>query len=270
MNPTRTKVFCSLIVGALIAFPVIFSHGHDPYEMNLSATSMAPSFEKFYGTDELGRDIAARVSRILLYHVVITWSVVCVGFLAGVGAGATLVTNRLCGFSASLIWLVSLLASLPIALCCFAVALFLGSFSDVGFYLVIFANIFSLSVTRVHTLFQRDSLLNHWSANRSFGGSNRYRVWRYGVFGAWLLPLCNFLILYMQLSVAVEAALGYMKMGVQDPEPSFGNILSHYFSRISGGDLSILVLIFVTFLAVWFSPPLLQFWVTQLYRRVSR
>jgi len=80
-----------LISTVLLVFLMPFIYTVSPYELNPSAILQAPSYEHFFGTDRLGRDIFARIlvgGQISLIIGFLSAAIAsCVGLFIGINAG---------------------------------------------------------------------------------------------------------------------------------------------------------------------------------------
>ena len=252
----------------LLVLPTILSIGHDPYEIDFSKSSKMPSLDAIYGTDELGRDIAARIATTLKNQVLITWFVVILGFFVGCAGGVIISANYT---SFGVVWiykLINLASSLPIMCLCFGLAIYQGYFSSRNLYWVILVFTSFSSFNTISNFYTRDRLLEYWHAHELIGGSLMGRIWRYGALGCWQEQLKNSLVIHMQLAIAIETSMSYLRMGIQDPDPSFGNMITHSYSAYFHGHFENLIIILMTFFSVWFTPPLLRSLSEILWKRV--
>jgi peptide/nickel transport system permease protein len=90
-NPMAIAGFIIILVWAILAIFAPLIAQYDPLEQNISARLSPPSFEHFFGTDELGRDVFSRVlygARISLpVGLVVILFAVIFGSLVGASAG---------------------------------------------------------------------------------------------------------------------------------------------------------------------------------------
>lgn len=199
------------------------------------------------GADNLGRDVVVRLAMAVRGAVAPLWLAVAAGCVAGIGAswitlvwrgsrpGHVLVT----GLDA----LAGIGAGLPAVIVAFGLAV-LWEGAGLMPVAVSLAVLFGLrSYLEVQDWARQDSRLGFWTAHAALGGSAGKRLWRYGVFGAWRAPLLQSLAFHLRAAVAVEAALSYLGFGVQEPQASFGNMLSSHFDLYLKGDWQILIII---------------------------
>lgn len=217
-------VFGLIVVGSLIAVallaPVIARA--DPYEIGGDVPLARPSGTHFFGTDDLGRDLFARV--LFGARISLTVSLgaalgalvlaLPLGLLAGYGGGvADIVISRLFdtifAFPAILlgIGLVSVIGA-SVANVILAVAII--SVPTLG------------RLTRVATLAQRSE--EYIEAARATGASHP-RIIGYHILPNILPPLLVQITVVMAEAVLLEAAFSFLGLGIRPPTPSWGTML---------------------------------------------
>ncbi|MFA9431591.1 ABC transporter permease [Egicoccus sp. AB-alg2] len=221
----RLAVF-GLVLLALLLLTAIFADQLARYPINaqnLAERFSPPSGEYWFGTDELGRDLYSRVvmgSRISLQ-------------VGAVSVGISLVAGTLIGLIAGYrggwvdtVWMrtMDVLFAFPVILLAIALVAVLGpslrnTMIAVG---IVFTPIFA-RVVRGSVLSVREEL--HVRAVRSLGASD----WR--IIGRHVLPnVAAPIIVQASLSLAfailTEAALSFVGVGVQPPDPAWGLMLS--------------------------------------------
>ena len=70
------------------------------------------------------------------------------------------------------------------------------------------------------------------------GGSKLTRVIKYGVFRSWKKEIVEMFFIHLQLAFIIEVSLSYLGFGVQEPNPSFGNMFKSHFDLILRGDFT--------------------------------
>ncbi len=209
-----------LLVSALLA-PVIAPY--DPIKTNIRERLQGPSAAHLFGTDDLGRDIFSRViygTRISLEVGLISVSIATsIGLLLGLFAG------YLGGWVDTLVMrLMDVLFAFPAVLLAIAIMAVLGQSTTnvmiaVGIvYVPIFAR-----VTRGSVLAVRE--LEFIEAARCIGLRDVDIVFRH------VLPnALDAVIVQVSLATAfailAEAALSFLGLGTQPPDPSWGSMLS--------------------------------------------
>lgn len=211
-----------LVMVALVA-PWIAPHSPDVQRNYDILANQAPSATYPFGTDPYGRDVLSRVLYGARVSLSLAFAAVALALLLGTTYGAT---AGLLGGAVDR-WLMRALdvaLSLPRLLLLLAVTAFWPHVS-------LFALIVLLGTTgwfdvarlvrgEVQALAERDFLV----AARATGVPRRRVLWRH------VLPhLVPLLVVSASLNVAstiaLEAGLSYLGLGVQDPTPSWGTIL---------------------------------------------
>lgn len=216
-------------------------------EVSLGEMLLGPSATHPLGTDNLGRDVLLRFSSAVKLAVLPVWAGVVGGFLLGLVVVTGLIALsylsvvrfvlralRLCG---------AVVTSIPLSLTIFFLAVSYGGneFMFIVFAIMVF--VVFRTMLMVNDLFDEDSNLGFWQANQALGGSQFWRLWRYGVFLSWRKKILESLIFQMQIAVTIEAMLSYLGFGVQEPSPSFGNMLASHMELYLRGDMWILIVI---------------------------
>lgn len=202
-----------------------------------------PSAAHWLGTDNLGRDLLVRLSDTVVYAVLPLWG----GIVALSGIGTMAAVLFLSSFSRST-WLqtaadiaLSGAASIPVAMFAF---LFAVLFESPHLWMVILSVGFILSVHSflfLRGLYLKSEKLGYWQAHAASGGTRQNRILQYGVFSHWKQDIVGNMTFYLKVGITVEAGLSYLGFGVQEPMPSFGNILASHFDSYLRGNWFILV-----------------------------
>lgn len=218
-------------IGAIIVSIVILSGifapwiaPYDPIKTDLYSRLTPPCKEHLLGTDKLGRDVLSRIiwgARVSLKVGVIS---VGIGMIIGVILG--LVGGYFGGMTEKSIFsIVDLMLSLPSLLLALAIIATLGPgiwqvMTAVGISLIpIFAR-----VTRGSVLTVKEQ--NYVLAAKALGGSNIVIMVRH-ILPNILTPIIVMATLYCAFAIVMEAALSFLGIGIQPPEPSWGSILSN-------------------------------------------
>ena len=196
---------------------------HDPYRMDLSKITLAPSWLHPLGTDEVGRDLLSRLvegSRFtLLLSLASVALAVSLGLWMGVVAGyyggwIDTVLSRLLD-----VWM-----ALPGFLIAIAVIAILGP----GLYNVVFA--VGAYTTPHFARLARGSVLaqkgeDYVLAARAVGVGNRRIMWRH-VLPNILAPIIVQFTLRLATAILTVSALSFLGLGAQPPSPEWGVIIS--------------------------------------------
>jgi peptide/nickel transport system permease protein len=210
------------IIVAASAFAPWLSHV-DPNAIDLPATFQAPGWHHWFGTDQMGRDVFTRTlygGRISLFIAF------CAVLLAGfAGAIAGLLSAYLGGrFDAVLMRVVDAQYALPpVFLAMLIVGICGPSMTNIVIVVTLanwgrFARIIRAEAL---SLRERDFIL----IAKLAGASPLHVVWRH------LLPnvrntFAVLLTLDVGLVIFMEAALSFVGLGVQPPDPSWGGMIA--------------------------------------------
>lgn len=209
-----------MIVVAVLA-PVLAPY--DPYAQQAGHELEHPNLRYPLGTDELGRDTLSR----LIFGARISLLVGLVSVALGVGIGVT--TGLVAGFWGS--WIESLIMRLwdavlafPAILLGIAVAAVLGPGvvnAAIAVGIISMPQFARISRASMLSEKQKDYII----AARSVGVSNLRIVFSH-VLPNIMAPLLIQTTLAMAYAILLEAGLGFLGLGAQPPEPSWGSILN--------------------------------------------
>ncbi|PPD13244.1 MAG: ABC transporter permease [Methylophilus methylotrophus] len=217
------KLFSLLTLGFWLLV-VIMGHavGLNPNQIDLNAILQWPSSQHWLGTDDLGRDILARVIRgvevSFLVTVVVTAVTMSIGLSIGLVAGYK--GGKL---DAALMQLTNIFLAFPGMLLAIAFAAVLGAgINNLILALCLTGWVTYARLTRGQSLALRQRL--HVLAAESLGASS-LRVMRLHI-----LPLLVSILLveaaYSMASVMIaEASLSFLGLGIQAPNASWGAML---------------------------------------------
>ena len=215
-------------LGVIVAFVVVALSAswiapYDPIATSFSAVRKAPSAAHWFGTDELGRDVLARVifgARASLLagvvSVLISLSIgVPIGLLAGYAGGKTdMLISRV----------TDALLACPFLILAIALAAFLGpSLTNAMIAIGISATPIFIRLTRGTTLAVKaeDFVL----AARAIGNAP-WRIAVRHVLPNIVPPLLVQATLAIAAAVIAEASLSFLGLGQQPPQPSWGSMLN--------------------------------------------
>ncbi len=243
-------IVCSVIVIAILA-PLI--QIHDPLQQNIAIRLQTPSWEHFFGTDHLGRDVWSRIvhgSRVALMVGIIA---VGIGVIFGTPIGA--ISGYYRGKTDEVIMrIMDAVLAFPPILMALVVVTILGSslfntMLAIGVdYIPRFAR-----VVRGSVLSEREK--EYVEAGRMVGESNLSILFRQ-ILPNSLSPLIVQSTVFIAYAMLTEAALSFLGLGIQPPNPSWGSMLNEaklfiesdpYLAIIPGLAISITVLGFNLF-----------------------
>jgi len=196
---------------------------YDPIATSWTLVRKAPSAQHWFGTDELGRDVLARViygARASLLAGVIS---VSIALLVGVPLG--LLSGYRGGFVDALISRITdAMLACPFLILAIALAAFLGpSLTNAMIAIGISATPIFIRLTRGQVMSVK--VEDYVEAARAMGNPR----WRIALFH--ILPnILPALLVQATLSIAAaiiaEAALSFLGLGQQPPQPSWGSMLN--------------------------------------------
>ena len=213
-------VLVALLVLAGVLAPVLTPW--DPVRQDLRAVLQAPSLQHPLGTDQLGRDILARIlfgARLTLFIGAIA---VGVGLVVGVPLGVV------SGFYRGTVDLViQRVMDLMLSFTTFLLALTLVALLGVGLTNVIVA--VGISTIPRFARLVRSSVLSirevsYIEASMALGAPGRRVLWRHVLPNA-LAPVIVQATLSMGSTILTAAGLGFLGLGVQPPTPEWGAML---------------------------------------------
>ena len=194
----------------------------DPLNQDLAATLEPPGAEYWFGTDELGRDILARVIYGARTSLLTAAGAVVIAAVIGVPIG--LVAGYFGGWrDAILMRIVDVLLALPGILFAMALIAVLGRSQLAALVAVGITGIPSFArITRaqVLSLRQRDFVI----AVEALGGSASYNMFRTVLPNAWS-PILVQVVILSSVAILLEAALAFLGVGIPPPTPSWGEML---------------------------------------------
>jgi peptide/nickel transport system permease protein len=194
----------------------------DPYAMNVRERLQPPSAEHPLGTDEFGRDVLARIvhgSRLTLQIGLVSVGIaLIVGGLLGILAGYT-------GgwFDVVVMGIVDVLLAFPAILLALAIIAVMGpGLTNTMIAVGVAATPGFARVVRAATLEVKERMFVE--AARALGGSTMHVMTRH--VGANIVsPLLVLVTLQFPTALLATAALGFVGLGAQPPEPEWGAML---------------------------------------------
>lgn len=195
---------------------------YDPVAQNLSSAVQSPSAEHWFGTDQLGRDIATRLMYGTRISLLIGVLAVAIGLVIGVPLG--MIAGYYGGWADLAI---SRAADMMFAFTSILLALTLVAVLGVSLQNVIIA--VGISVVPVIIRLVRSSVLSlreepYVEAARALGASDLRIITRH-VFRNALTPVLVHGTLSIGVSILLAAGLGFLGLGVQSPTPEWGTML---------------------------------------------
>nr|WP_245726316.1 ABC transporter permease [Marininema mesophilum] len=222
---SRSAVIGAVIVLSILLIavigPLFLPYGYNQVDAN--SRLEAPSAVHWFGTDDLGRDVFARVingARISLWvgFFAVTGSII-VGSLLGLLAGYY---GRWIDVLISRVF--DILLAFPGVLLAIAIVAMLGPSLENAMYAIAVINVPTfgrLMRSRVLAIKQEDFVL----AAKAIGMKDRRILFKHILPNSWT-PIMVQGTLNFAIAVIEAAALGFLGLGAQPPEPEWGKMLS--------------------------------------------
>lgn len=200
----------------------------DPLAVDYGAMLARPSPEHWLGTDSFGRDVASRI----IYGA---RTALAIGFIAsfiGCTAGAVIgVASAYFGGKTDLIiqGVMDVLLSFPIIVLAITVVAVLGSYVVLGIDVNLIIAIGIPMLPRVERVVRASALaireLPYIDAARAAGYSHARIIFRHIVPNV-VAPYLIMLTAFVAQAILAEASLSFLGLGVTEPTPSWGLMLS--------------------------------------------
>lgn len=213
-------LFLILLVAACTGAPLIVRPG--PLAQDLTTVLQGPSFHHLLGTDQLGRDVLARllyggrVSLAAAGEGVLTFAVVGtpIGLAAGYLGGA---------FDRTVMWICDIALSLPGIIILLVVAAVFTGDTPLMISLGVMASPSLIRVSRAATLSVRHEL--YVRAAQALGLPD-WRILLRHILPRVLATVLVQLTVFAAAAVVIESALGYLGLDATPPWPSWGSMIA--------------------------------------------
>ena len=215
----------AVVIIAVVLLLAVFGEMIAPYganEINVMNQLQPPSVEHWFGTDELGRDVFSRVVISARVSVEVSLVSVTLALLLGVTIG---LTSGYFGRWVDTVGMRSMdvIFSFPVVLLALAIVAMLGpgivpAMIAIG---VVYTPYFA-RITRASVLSVREE--TYIRAARSIGAGD-VRILRLHVLPNVMAPIIVQTSLSLAFAILTEAALSFLGLGVQPPQPSWGRML---------------------------------------------
>ncbi|MGY4544035.1 peptide/nickel transport system permease protein [Arthrobacter sp. UYNi723] len=213
-------LFLIMIVLSAVFASVIAPH--DPLETFIPATP--PGAEHFFGTDRLGRDIFSRLLFGAQSSLMIGLGAVILAILVGALLGSFAATSSK-AVNELIMRLMDILMAFPgIALAAVLLAAFGNSVPTIIIAIAIIYTPQLARVVRANVLSQYGE--DYVRAERVIGAGRFYILLKHIVRNT-AAPVLVFATVMVADAIILEASLSFLGAGVQDPAPSWGNVISY-------------------------------------------
>jgi len=226
----NNKLNFNLIIGIVLVLSVLLLvlvglvyTPYPPNEMHAEIRNQAPSIGHVFGTDQFGRDIFSRVLEGASVSFLIALLVVTIGGAIGTWLGA--VTAYYGGMADAVIMRCNdVLAAFPsvlLAICLVAV-IGPGTWNLVVALSIVFIPSFT-RVVRSEVLVQKEL---DYVKNAKLMGAGDFRILLFHILPNIRPVLVTSFLVGFQNAVLSEAGMSYLGLGVTQPDPSLGRMLS--------------------------------------------
>ncbi|MCS3447835.1 MULTISPECIES: ABC transporter permease [Bradyrhizobium] len=214
---TVIALFILLAVFAPLIVP------YDPVATSWSLVRKAPSAQHWFGTDELGRDVFARV--VFGARASLLAGVISVGIALAIGVPLGLLAGYRGGFIDALISRITdAMLACPFLILAIALAAFLGpSLSNAMIAIGVSATPIFIRLTRGQVMSVK--VEDYVEAARAMGNP-RWRIALVHILPNILPALLVQATLSIAAAIIAEAALSFLGLGQQPPAPSWGSMLN--------------------------------------------
>lgn len=209
------------LVVAAYAVPAIFSL--DPLEQTRGARLLSPSGSHLFGTDEAGRDLLARCLVGLRVSIQVAIAAALMGGIIGTLIGYTAGYMRGITDTVLMRFMDTMLAFPNILMAIVVVAVLGSGVRNVTIALAITNIPLFARISRGAMLAELGQV--YVESARTIGANPLRIIFRH-VAPNTIAPLVVQVALAMAFAILGEAALSYLGLGVQLPDPSLGNLLS--------------------------------------------
>ena len=204
---------------------------YDPLKTDFLLVRKAPTALHWFGTDEIGRDVLARV--IWGARASLLAGLVSVSLALAVGVPFGLVSGYVGGFLDGLLMrLIDAMLAIPFLILAIALAAFLGpSLSNAMIAIGISQTPIFARLTRGQVLSVKHE--DYIEAARALGNPHRRIVLRH-ILPNIVPPILVQATLASAAAIIAEATLSFLGLGQQPPDPSWGsmlNVASHFLSQ---------------------------------------
>ncbi|MFY0662803.1 MAG: D,D-dipeptide ABC transporter permease [Shimia sp.] len=211
-----------LIVLFLVIFAPVFAT-HDPNAIDLRARLAAPSWDHFFGTDEVGRDLYSRILYGGRQSVAVGFFVVVVAGFIGtfIGAFAGLIGGRV---DVVIMRLMDVVLSVPSLVLIMALAAALGpSLINAAIAIALVRIPVYVRISRGQTLLIRE--MSFVTAAETFKAS-KLHILRWHILPNILSPVMVQATLDLGSTILLASALSFIGLGAQQPTAEWGAMVA--------------------------------------------
>ncbi len=210
-------LFCFIAIFAPVISP------YNPYEQNLNLRLKPPSFQHFFGTDELGRDVFSRM--VFATRVSLSVGFISISIAVIIGTILGLISGYYGGIIDNIIMrIVDIMLCFPT----FFLILLVIAFVKPSIYNIMI--VIGLTSWPSLTRYVRAEVLKiknlEFVLTAKLAGFSSSRILFIHILPNVLVPIVVTFSLGIASAILTESALSFLGLGVQPPHPSWGNILT--------------------------------------------
>ena len=218
------------VVGALVGLSIVliaifapWIAPRDPLKANFTRMNKAPDAQAYFGTDQVGRDSLSRV----IYGARTSLFVAFLAVLLGTTTGS--LWGVACGYLGGRFDLVSqrvmeVMQAFPDLILAMAISMAIGTGLPAVIVAIAITRIpFGGRVIRSVALSVRE--MSYVEAGRACGAST-FRIMALHVLPQCVAPYLVLATTHLGVAIVIEAALGFLGVGVPPPTPTWGNMLA--------------------------------------------
>lgn len=210
-----------VLILAILVVPILVSH--DPLAVDFESTLIPPGLEHLFGTDDLGRDVLARVAAAGLVDLQVV--AVCVFIPFVIGSAVGLISGYLGGIVDTVFMrLVDILWAFPFYVLVISIVGALGP--SIGNMYLAFSMVVWISFARIvrgevllakrHEYVQAAQVL----------GFGHIRIMARHVLPNVITPAIVFMMADVVLTILAVTSLGFLGLGIQPPTPEWGVMIA--------------------------------------------
>ncbi|MEM6665043.1 MAG: ABC transporter permease [Pseudomonadota bacterium] len=232
-NPVTLLAF---IMFALFIVAAVFGPGlvpYDPLESNAARALQPPSFDHWFGTDNLGRDVFSRVVVATRLDLQISVAAVAISFVVGslLGAAAGYWGGWL---DAILNRILDTIMAFPLFVLAMGIVAALGNSVENIIYATAIINVpFYARLVRAEVNIRRNA---GFALAARLAGNSDWRVLAFHIFPNALPPMMVQVSLNLGWAILNAAGLSFIGLGVRPPTPEWGIMVAEGANFIVSGE----------------------------------
>lgn len=223
---TRIEIAAGIVLALIVLCAVLapLIQPYDPEAQNLNQILKPPGTPgHLLGTDQLGRDLLSRLLGGALISLGIASAVVAVGVTVGTAVGV-LAGLRSGWADTVLMRTMDALLAFPALVLALVIAAGLGP--SIRTTIIAVAIVMIPSFARVARSLTRQEVGKEYVLAARANGASWWRIVRVHLLHNISPPIAAQAVLAIAYAIPAEAALSFIGLGVQQPQPSWGNMIS--------------------------------------------